>query len=54
MEKPGLGERLKARRQARRQRSAERARMRQENRIEDNARRALRTGSKGNGGSGGV
>jgi len=54
MEKPGLGERMKARRQARKQRSTERARMRQEHKVEDNARRALRTGSKGNGGSGGV
>jgi hypothetical protein len=54
MEKSGLGARAKARLQARRRRSAERARMRQENRVEDNARRAVRTGSKGNGGSGGV
>jgi hypothetical protein len=54
MEKTGLGERLRARRQARKQRSADRARMRQENKVGDNARRALRTGSKGNGGSGGV
>jgi hypothetical protein len=52
MEKAGLGERMKARLQARRQRAAERARMRQENRIEDNARRAL-SNSKGKGGSSG-
>ena len=54
MEKTGLGERLRARRQARKQRSADRARMRQENRVGDNARRAVRVGSKGNGGGGGV
>ncbi len=54
MEKTGLGERLRARRQARKQRSAQRSRTRQEYKIEDNARRAMRTGSKGNGGSGGV
>ena len=51
MEKSSLGERLKARLHARRQRAAERARMRQENRIEDNPRRAK---SKSTGGSGGV
>jgi len=54
MEKSGLGDLTKARLQARRQRSAERARMRQENNVADNARRALQTKSKGNGGSGGV
>ena len=54
MEKPGLGERMKARLQARKQRSAERSRMRQENNVSDNARRALQTGNKGNGASGGV
>jgi hypothetical protein len=54
MEKSGLGERMKARRQARRQRSADRTRMRQENKVADHARRALQTKSKGNGGSGGV
>ena len=54
MEKSGLGERMKARLQARRQRAAERARIRQENRIEDNARRAL-SNNKGKGvSSGGV
>ena len=54
MEKSGLGERAKARLRARRHRSAERARMRQENRVEDNARRALQPRNKGNGGTGGV
>jgi hypothetical protein len=54
MEKSGLGMRMKARLQARRQRSAERARMRQENNVEDNARRALQSKNKGNGASGGV
>jgi hypothetical protein len=53
MEKSGLGERMKARLQARKQRSAERARVRQENKIEDNARRAV-SKSKSTGGSGGV
>ena len=52
MEKAGLGGRMKARLQARRQRAAERARMRQEHRIEDNARRAL-SNTKGKGGSSG-
>ena len=52
MEKPGVGKRMKARLQARRQRVTERARMRQENRIEDNARRAL-SNNKGKGGSSG-
>lgn len=52
MEKAVLGKRMKARLQARRQRVAERARMRQENRIEDNARRAL-SNRKGKGGSSG-
>jgi hypothetical protein len=51
MEKPGLAERLKAKLHARRQRSTERARMRQENRIEDDPRRAK---SKSTGASGGV
>ena len=54
MEKTGLVERLRARRQVRRQRSAERARIRQEYDIGDNARRALANKSKGNGASGGV
>ena len=54
MEKTGLGEYLRAKRQARKQRSAERTRMRQENRVEDNARRALQPRNKGNGGTGGV
>ena len=52
MEKAGLGERMKARLQARRHRAAERTRTRQENRIEDNARRAL-SNNKGKGGSSG-
>ena len=54
MEKSGLGERMKARLQARRRRSADRARVRQEHKIEDNARRAVSSKSKGNGASGGV
>jgi len=52
MEKSGPGQRMKARLQARRQRASDRARMRQENRIEDNARRAL-SNNKGKGGSSG-
>ena len=50
MEKAGLGERMKARLQARRRRAAARTRMRQEKRIEDNARRAL-SNNMGKGGS---
>jgi hypothetical protein len=51
MQKPGLGERVKAIFRARRQRATERARMRQANKIEDDPRRNK---SKSTGGSGGV
>ena len=51
MEKTGLVERLRARRQARQKRSTERARLRQENKIEGDPRRVK---SKSTGASGGV
>ena len=46
-------ERLKDNRRKRKERSAERARVRQEHKVQDNARRALRN-SKSTGASGGV
>ena len=51
MEKTGLVERLRTRRQARKKRSTERARLRQENKIEGDPRRVK---SKSTGASGGV